>query len=194
MAESPILLSAVAQAHVLVERAVHAGATVVDATAGNGHDTAYLARLVGPAGRVLAFDVQPEALAATRHRLVTAGLLDRVRLVAQGHETMAGEVGEAPRLQAVMFNLGYLPGGPSKALTTQPRTTLVALEAAWARLAPGGLITVVCYTGHPGGLEETRAVEAWATGLEAGQARMLSYRFLNQTAPPRLLAIERRIT
>ena len=38
----------------------------VDATCGNGGDTAFLCNLTAPAGRVLAFDVQPEAIRSTR--------------------------------------------------------------------------------------------------------------------------------
>ena len=56
-------------AHELVRSRVHAGAWVVDATAGNGHDTLLLANLAGSAGRVFAFDVQTAALEATRARL-----------------------------------------------------------------------------------------------------------------------------
>ena len=46
------------------------GETVVDATAGNGHDTIFLSRLVGPSGRVIAFDIDPQARIETeaRHR------------------------------------------------------------------------------------------------------------------------------
>ena len=39
---------------------VQPGDTVVDATCGNGGDTLWLARAVGPSGRVLAFDIQVE--------------------------------------------------------------------------------------------------------------------------------------
>ena len=37
----------------------------IDATCGNGGDTAFLCRLVGKEGRVLGFDIQPEAIAST---------------------------------------------------------------------------------------------------------------------------------
>lgn len=50
----------------------------------------------------------------------------------------------------VAFNLGYLPGG-DKATITKSETTLQALEAAKRMLAPGGLISLVVYVGHPGG-------------------------------------------
>lgn len=50
----------------------------------------------------------------------------------------------------VAFNLGYLPGG-EKQVITRSETTLLALEAAKRILAPGGLISIVVYLGHPGG-------------------------------------------
>ena len=49
----------------------------------------------------------------------------------------------------VCFNLGFLPGG-ERSLVTQPDTTLAALQAALRILEPQGLISVLCYVGHPG--------------------------------------------
>lgn len=139
-----------------------AGDRVVDATAGNGHDTLFLARQVGARGQVWAFDVQAPALAATRERLQAAGLTDRVRLIHAGHQSMARHLPPAAlgQLRAVMFNLGYLPGG-DHALTTRPETTLAALQAAWDALAPGGVISLMIYRGHPGGAAEFEAVANW---------------------------------
>ena len=37
--------------------AVQSGDTVIDATMGNGHDTAFLCEAVGPLGHVYAFDI-----------------------------------------------------------------------------------------------------------------------------------------
>ena len=61
---------------------------LVDATAGNGYDTAFLARLAGDGGRVVAFDVQRAALDAVRTRLEGEGLLSCANLVLGGHEHM----------------------------------------------------------------------------------------------------------
>lgn len=66
--------------HFLRER-IRPGDRVVDATCGNGQDTLLLAELVGEEGRVWGFDIQEEALARTRERLVAAGLDGRVELV-----------------------------------------------------------------------------------------------------------------
>ena len=46
----------------------------IDATCGNGGDTAFLCRLSGPEGRVMGFDIQPEAITSTRARLEKQGL------------------------------------------------------------------------------------------------------------------------
>lgn len=42
----------------------------IDATAGNGHDTLFLAGILGPQGEVAAFDIQPQALENTSARLL----------------------------------------------------------------------------------------------------------------------------
>ena len=68
-------------------------ALCIDATCGNGGDTAFLCRLVGPEGRVLGFDIQPEAIASTRARLETQGLAAELSATAtQTSCTMSGPV------------------------------------------------------------------------------------------------------
>ena len=148
------------------------GKPALDATAGGGHDTLFLARTLHP-GPVHALDIQSAALERTRARLEAAGVGEYVTL----HQASHGELGEVlppelrGRLAAVLFNLGYLPGytaGP----TTEPVTTLAALEGAMAWLAPGGVLSVVAYRGHPGGREEALAVGHWfARRLPAAEER-----------------------
>ena len=50
------MLSAVEYSHLLLRGRLLPGDMAVDATAGNGHDTIFLARLTGPQGKVFAFD------------------------------------------------------------------------------------------------------------------------------------------
>ncbi|SEQ46747.1 hypothetical protein SAMN05421693_13412 [Ectothiorhodospira magna] len=138
------------------------GDRVVDATAGNGHDTLFLARTVGEQGHVWAFDIQSEALTATRERLAGEGVAKRVTLVHDGHQHLRNHLPDTAegKIKAVMFNLGYLPGG-DHALVTRPDTTLRALDAAMTLLAPDGIISLMIYRGHPGGWEEFEAIESW---------------------------------
>jgi len=137
------------------------GAPALDATAGGGHDTLFLARALHP-GPVHALDIQAAALEQTRARLDAAGVGENVILHQASHEDLDGVLPGTlrGRLAAALFNLGYLPGN-STGPTTEPAITLAALEAAMAWLAPGGVLSVVAYRGHPGGREEARAVEAW---------------------------------
>ena len=92
-----------------MEEILRPGDIAVDATMGNGKDTQFLCELVGETGHVYAFDVQEEALERTAARLEAAGLRARATLILAGHETMRENVPVSPR--AVMFNLGWLPGG-----------------------------------------------------------------------------------
>ena len=162
-------------AHDWIRKCVHEGETVVDATAGNGHDTIFLARLVGEGGRVLAFDVQAEALESTRAKLENKNLAERVELIQAGHETMAGH---ASLVSAVMFNLGYLPGS-DKARITKPETTLTAIKSARQLLNPGGVITIVAYAGHEGGQAEVEEVRAHCQGLDPAEFRAVRFDPLN---------------
>lgn len=181
-------------AHVLAERALDAGDVAVDATVGNGHDTLALVRAVGSRGRVVGFDVQAEAIEQTRSRLASEDVEAEVDLVQTGHEEMESHLARdlMGAVGAVTFNLGYLPGSASD-LTTTPETTIPGLNAALRLLRPGGVTTVVVYTGHEGGETEAEAVDDWAAGLPQKQFQALSYRFVNQqNDPPRLVAVEKR--
>ncbi len=145
-------------AHDLIREVVSAGDVVIDATAGNGHDTLFLARLVGEEGRVHAFDVQYEALLSTRERLSKEEVTTPISYHLASHAKMAPLV---PSACAVMFNLGYLPG-TDQVTITKTQSTVEALQQASEILKPEGIITCICYPGHPGGLEEAEAVVAWA--------------------------------
>jgi predicted methyltransferase len=183
------MLRATELAHLILRQAVRPGAWTVDATVGNGHDTLFLAQLVGPNGRVFGFDVQSVALAATAERVRGQS---QVTLIHSGHEILAKHLPADAKgqLAAVMFNLGYLPGA-AKDTTTRTETTISALNQALDYLTIGGLITLVLYPGHPGGGEEAAAVRAYAQNLPAAFS-VGHYARLNCLEPaPELLVIER---
>ena len=173
----------------LIEPALYPGARAVDATMGNGKDTLWLCRHVGEQGRVYAFDIQPEAVSRTRALLEAEGCGERAELFCAGHERMAEYVPEP--VDAVMFNLGWLPGA-AHAVTTQTPTTLRAAAAALELLKPEGIATICVYPGHEEGARELDALLAWAAALDHRRFDVLLKRFLNQpNCPPQLIAIRR---
>jgi predicted methyltransferase len=187
----PAICRPLEMARALLEACLKAGDTAVDATAGNGQDTVFLAHLVGASGKVWAFDIQQQALANTARLLELEKLSQRVTLVESGHEKLAHYVGD--NLGAAMFNLGYLPGG-DHSIITRASTTLIALEMALQKLRPGGMATLVSYSGHSGGKEEADALLHYAATLDQAAFTVLHYRMLNQVnEPPTLLAIEKHL-
>lgn len=170
-------------------RTIREGDAVVDATMGNGKDTLFLCELVGECGHVYAFDVQAEAVERTRERVNEAGFEPRTTLLLAGHETMKEHVPQG--VQAVMFNLGWLPGA-EHIVTTKTNTTLMAVEAALELIAPGGIVTVCVYPGHDEGTRELEALKAYVSGLSVRTFNVLHHSFVNASSQtPQLFLIQR---
>lgn len=74
--------------HHFIEHQIVFGDICIDATMGNGYDTELLCRLVGPTGKVLAFDIQNTALQNTEKRLRKSGVPDNYRLILDSHSHM----------------------------------------------------------------------------------------------------------
>jgi tRNA1(Val) A37 N6-methylase TrmN6 len=163
-------ISLTKHAHSLIEYKIIAGAIVIDATVGNGHDTLFLAKQVGESGRVYGFDIQQVALEAARTRLQEANLSDCVTLILANHALMKDKIPVQyhGKISAIMFNLGYLPGG-DKAIITLAESTLVALNNASQILSPKGIMTILAYPGHDGGDIETDQVKKWCGQLNKQQ-------------------------
>ena len=159
-----------------LRQVVQPGDTVVDATMGNGHDTLMLAHLVGETGYVVGFDVQAQAVESSRKLLESEGVLDRCKLHVLGHEHMAEEV--TGPVRAVVFNLGWLPGG-DKSVTTLWETTKTAVSAALSLLGKGGVVTICAYPGHAAGDYERAQLMEFLSALRPQEYNVLHHRFLN---------------
>jgi len=170
-------------------RSIREGDRVVDATMGNGKDTLFLCGLVGESGHVYAFDVQKEAVDRTRVRIEEAGYAGRTTLLHAGHETMAEHV--KGDIQAVMFNLGWLPGA-QHIVTTKTDTTLAAVRAALELIVPGGIVTVCIYPGHEEGGRELSALLDLTASLDVRRFNAAHHRFLNASLQtPQLILIQK---
>jgi len=187
--------SVLTMAHRLAAERIRPGDAAIDATVGNGVDTAFLARAVGPKGAVYGFDIQQAALDAARARVASAAPETRLELFLASHHRMAELLPAklAGQVSAVMFNLGYLPGAEgARSIVTRPETTLAALDASLTFLRPGGVLTVVVYTGHEGGREEGEAVDEWARSLPGDAGQAVLYRMIQRPRAPYLIAVERK--
>lgn len=170
--------------HDILKPLIRPGDWVIDATAGNGHDTLFFAECVGAEGRVFAFDIQEAALSSARARV---GEVSWVDFYHESHAQMATRAA-AGSISVVMFNLGYLPG-ENHELTTESGETLAALEMAALLLKSGGALSVICYPGHPAGAAEAVAVEAWMTELAANGWRVARYGALGTRRPAPFLLL-----
>jgi tRNA A58 N-methylase Trm61 len=171
----------------LVKEALREGDLAIDATAGNGQDTAFLAECVGASGRVIAFDIQAEAIGQARGQVTECGVAERVEFHQESHTRIAAHA--APGTVAVvMFNLGYLPGG-DHAIATESSETLTAIGQAASGLKPGGLLSIVCYPGHAAGTGEAVAVEHKLASLTPDGWRVASYRMCGTLKPAPFLLL-----
>ena len=181
------------QAQDAVREVVEIGDIVVDATAGNGHDSHFLAERVGSTGTVYSFDIQLAALQRTEKRLSDAGLRNVV-LLNHDHAdlTVHLPVEASAQVSAVMFNLGYLPGG-DKQVVTKTDSTIRGIANAVRLLRFGGILTILAYTGHDGGMNEATAVSEFLQRLP--ESEFTVYRIegqLGRGPSPVLILVKRR--
>ena len=184
-------------AHNFWEKCVQAGDLVVDATAGNGHDAEILAKLalIDGKGTLIVFDVQKNALDATKNRLLHA-LKKETYSQVQFHLECHSKIGAflLPESAAlIVYNLGYLPGS-DKIITTLSGTTLESIQASLHLVKKGGVISVTCYPGHSEGeVEEERLIDFCKT-LDQNSWSVSYHRFLNRKKSPSLLLLQKSRT
>lgn len=156
----------------------------IDATAGTGKDSVFLASLVGDTGRVIAMDIQEMAVEQTRMRLKKEDLLERVEVVFDSHVHIDQYASEGS-VSLIMFNLGYLPGG-DHSLATRAETTIQALEKGLTLLCEGGMISLLIYSGGDSGFDEKNQVLTWLKSLPDDKYTVLVEAFYNKPNNPPL--------
>ena len=156
----------------------------IDATCGNGGDTAFLCGLTAPEGRVLGFDIQPEAIASTRKHLEQLGVpASRYELHCQSHADLL-QVVQPGTADAVMFNFGWLPGADHAVFSTAS-SSIPALQAALEAVRPGGVVSAILYSGQVIGDSEKQAALRFFRALPLTKYTVLVCEFANwaSTAP-----------
>ncbi len=178
-------LSHIDIAHALWLLVVKPADKVVDATAGNGHDTLFLA---SHDLNVTAFDIQEKAVEATKDLIQDY----HITLHQMCHSRMK-EVLEPNSVQLIVFNLGYLPGG-DKSITTMSETTLKAIKASMDIVKPGGFISITCYPGHSEGEVEESLILSYLKSLSPLEWHFSSHSFPNRQKHPHLLFLQKLVT
>jgi tRNA1(Val) A37 N6-methylase TrmN6 len=185
-----VAVNAVQMAHKLIMPRLAKATLAIDATAGNGNDTLFLAKNSPVETTIWAFDIQPQAITKTHLLLKQHGFTHKVRLIQDDHAKLATYIDQP--IDIVMFNLGYLPGG-DHARSTCPTTTLQAIQQVLQLLTVGGLITITAYPGYEHGKQEHYALNQYLTGLKQQAFTVASWTMVNQVnSPPVLYVIEKR--
>lgn len=161
----------------IVKNYINEGDTVIDATVGNGNDTVFLAERIGDNGKVIGFDIQEIAIRTTSEKLDERNLINRVTLIEDSHENVKDYV-ESP-IQVAMFNLGYLPKG-DKEIITKPESTIKAIDNILDLLRRDGVISIISYYGHEGGLLEKNRVCEYIGELDNKKFDVISIAYENR--------------
>ena len=172
-------LNALGFSHQWIRSFVREGDLCIDATAGRGRDTLFLAQQVGERGRVLAFDVQQEAVDSTCELLAKHGMEERVQVILDSHANLA-RYAEAGSVKAVMFNFGWLPGGDHR-IFSRAESSIPAIGAALELLCEGGVVSLCLYCGKECGYEEKQKVLEYLKTVDNSRFTVCATDFLNRT-------------
>lgn len=172
--------------HEFMSRVITGNSLTIDMTAGNGHDTLFLAE---NSKFVYGFDIQETALLNTK-TLLDKHHLQNVELIYDGHEHVDRYV-KGP-VDGIMFNLGFLPGH-DHSISTKHQTTIQAIQKGLPLLSKNGLMTILVYHGQDSGFVEKDEVLRFVSSIDDSQFKVLKLSFENQrNYPPVLIVIEKK--
>ena len=158
--------SALTVAHDFLSRHIKPNSLCIDATAGRGRDTLFLCNLVGSKGRVLAFDIQQEAIDSTKALLEQEGVADRAAVILDSHVNMDAYA-SPESVSAITFNFGWLPGGNHSVLT------------------PDGVMSLCIYYGKDTGFAEHDALLQYVKNIDPQRFSVIVCDFANRpNCPP----------
>ena len=154
-----------------IRQQVMPGDICIDATMGNGNDTALLSQLVGKRGRVLAFDI-----------LKRDNCPENYQLLLESHENM-DVYAEAETVSCITFNLGYLPGG-DHSVATRADSSKRAVESGLKKMKKGGLMTLCIYSGGDTGYQERDEMLVFIRQLDPHKYLVILSEYANRPNDP----------
>ena len=171
--------------HIILKSYIKKANLLIDMTAGNGHDTLFMARHMPDTAQLIVVDIQAAAIASTR-KLLSANKIDvqPIRFITDSHERLA----IPPMTDVIMFNLGYLPAADHH-IHTRAATTIAALQNCLAALSSGGIVTIAAYPGTEAGWQENTALSQYAKELPQQKFHVSRWEPLNEVHDPPILYI-----
>ncbi|HSX37447.1 MAG TPA: class I SAM-dependent methyltransferase [Chlamydiales bacterium] len=173
------------------EKQLRQGDVAIDATAGNGHDTLFLAQL--GLSSLFSLDIQHSAIQKTEALLkenLTEQEFEKVTLCQRSHDDLKKiSLSKAPNL--IVYNLGYLPGG-DKNIHTRVESTLSSVQSALSILDGKGALSITCYPGHEEGMKEERELLRFKAALSTEKWETIHHFRPNRPQSPSLLWICKR--
>lgn len=167
----------------LITERVKPGDICIDATAGRGNDTLFLAKLVGDSGHVTAFDIQQDAVDSTRRLLEENGMSHRADVYLKSHSEM-DEFADDGTVSCITFNFGWLPKGDHNIFTNKS-TSIPAIEKGLKLLKSGGMMTLIIYYGRETGFEERDALLEYLPTIDSSRYTVIEMPFVNRpNCPP----------
>lgn len=156
----------------------------IDATCGMGHDTLFMAKLLGDKGTVDAYDVQELAIVETK-KLLKKNNLSNVVYYQTSFENVS-----FTDANLIIYNLGYLPNTDKKIKTTAS-STIKSIDRALTYLSNhDDFIIVICvYVGHEEGIKESVEIDKLLSTLDNKKFLVSKYSNLYRNNPPYVLTI-----
>ena len=140
--------------HEIISTYLNPGDLAIDCTMGNGYDTLFLKNIVGESGQVISFDIQDEAIINTER------LIGKDSKNVELHLNSNVNIDKYVREEAsvIVYNLGYLPNS-SHDITTEAEDIIKSISKSMELIKVGGLISIMTYSGHDDGKEESVILE-----------------------------------
>lgn len=154
---------------------------MADMTMGNGNDSYKLLKAY-PKAKLLAFDIQDQALVKTRERLKGIDN-DSFDLIKDTHENIDKYT---DKLDIFVFNFGYLPGA-DKSITTKRESSLKAIKKSLDLLSPLGIGLMAFYPGHEEGRIEYEFTKEYLDKLDQKLFNVFEINMTNQASDPAIL-------
>lgn len=183
--------NALGLSHKFVAEHVKSGDFCIDGTAGRGRDTLFLSQLVGTKGRVIAFDIQEEAIESTK-QLLLENNAKNAEVYLCCHSKM-DDFAQSGSVGAIMFNFGWLPGGNHNKFS-QADTSVLAIKKGLELLKPGGVMTVCLYYGKENGTKERDQILSFLETVDQAKYSVLFTNFINRAGCPPMAVLIKKDT